>query len=161
MDLIDRMLDHDDWANRQILGLCRDLTDAHLDQTFDIGHETLRATLTHMIFTVGFWTSLMHGQKPEYRDYPHDASIATLTEVYERSYPEFVSIARRAREEQRLDDTYQDHYDLPTSFGGTLIQIVQHNLEHRTESLHILKRLGISDLPEIDFLLWEHVTKGH
>lgn len=161
MDLIDRMLDHDDWANRQVLGLSRDLTDEQLDQVFDIGHGALRATLTHMVFTIGFWTALMNGHKPGYRDYPPDPSIATLTEVYERSYPEFSSLARRVRDEQRLDDTFQDHYDLPTSLGGAIIQIVQHNVEHRTEALHILKRLGVDDLPEIDFLLWEHVLKGH
>ena len=43
MDLLDRLLEHDRWATDQLLELCRGLTDAQLDQPFDIGHRTVRA----------------------------------------------------------------------------------------------------------------------
>jgi hypothetical protein len=33
----------------------KDLTDAQLDQEFDIGHRTLRQTFDHMILNVDFW----------------------------------------------------------------------------------------------------------
>jgi len=52
MDLLDRLLGHDQWATDQLLELSRNLTDEQLDQSFDIGHRTLRATFEHMIFNV-------------------------------------------------------------------------------------------------------------
>ena len=49
MDLLDRLLEHDHWATAQLLDLSRHLSDAQLDQEFDIGHRTLRDTFEHMI----------------------------------------------------------------------------------------------------------------
>ena len=45
MDLLDRLLDHDHWATTQLLDVSRNLTDAQLDQEFDIGHRSLRGTI--------------------------------------------------------------------------------------------------------------------
>ena len=44
MDLLDRLLKHDRWATDQLLEVSRGLSDAQLDQAFDIGHRTLRET---------------------------------------------------------------------------------------------------------------------
>lgn len=162
MDLLDRILEHDRWATAQLLELSRDLTDAQLDQPFDLGHRTLRETFDHMLYTIGFWTGFMVGQPidPDRTTQDYDRSIAAMTERFERDYATFASVARRVRDEQRLDDTFMDHWDLPTTFGGTIIQVPQHNVEHRSEILHILQRLGLPDLPEVDHLLWEHTTQG-
>jgi carboxymethylenebutenolidase len=76
MDLLDRLLEHDHWATSQLLDLSRGLTDAQLDQSFDIGHRTLRATFDHVILNVEFWTAVMAGQPIEYaRD---ASSVAAL-----------------------------------------------------------------------------------
>ncbi|MBA2469663.1 MAG: DinB family protein, partial [Chloroflexia bacterium] len=71
MDVLDRLLGHDHWATVQLLELSRILTDEQLDQPFDIGHRTLRATFEHMIFNVEFWTGVMAGQPV---DAPRDGS---------------------------------------------------------------------------------------
>jgi uncharacterized damage-inducible protein DinB len=154
MDLLDRLLGHDDWATTQLLELSRDLTDAQLDQEFDIGHQTLRATLEHMIFNVGFWTALMTGQPVDtQRD---DRSLPALIDRHESSYATFATLSRQLRDEQRLDDTFVDHYAVRKSFGGTILHVALHNAEHRTEALHILERLGVPDLPELDHGLWDY-----
>jgi hypothetical protein len=44
-------LGHDHWATATLLELSRSLTDARLDQPFDIGHRTLRATFEHNLKT--------------------------------------------------------------------------------------------------------------
>ena len=154
MDLLDRMLEHDKWATSVLLDLSRDLSDAQLDQPFDIGHQTLRATLAHMIVNVEFWTRLMTGQPVE--DGPADATIAELVERHERSYAAFETLARRFRDERRLNDTFLDHYDVHKSFGGTIVHVVLHNAEHRTEVIHILQRLGLPEVPEVDHGLWDY-----
>ena len=154
MDLLDRLLEHDHWATAQLLDLSRGLTDGQLDQEFDIGHRTLRDTFEHVIFNIAFWTALMTEQPvPEERD---DRSVTALIDRHERSYAAFASLARQFRDEQRLEDTYIDHYDARKSFGGTILHVVLHNAEHRTEALHILERLRVPDLPEVDHGLWDY-----
>ncbi len=156
MDLLDRLLEHDRWATEQLLDLSRGLTDAVLDQPFDIGHRTLRATFEHVIFNVAFWTALMTERPVDaQRD---DRSLAALIDRHERSFVAFAILSRQFRDEQRLEDTYVDHYAARKTFGGTILQVILHNAEHRTEALHILERLGVSDLPEIDHGLWDYET---
>ena len=154
MDLLDRLLEHDHWATAQLLDLSRHLTDAQLDQEFDIGHRTLRDTFEHVIFNIAFWTALMTEQPVgEQRD---DRSMPALIDRHERSYATFASRARQVRDEQRLEDTYIDHYYARKSFGGTILHVVLHNAEHRTEALHILERLRVPGLPEVDHGLWDY-----
>jgi uncharacterized damage-inducible protein DinB len=155
MDLLDLLLDHDHWATRRLLDVSGGLTDAQLDQEFDIGHRTLRATFEHMIFNVPFWTAFLAGQPADAQG--DDRSLAALSDCHERSYAAFATVARRLRDEQRLDDTFVDHYAVRKSFGGTILMVVEHNTEHRTEVLHILVRLGVPDLPEVDLGVWEYI----
>ncbi len=156
MDLLDRLLGHDHWATAGLLDLSRDLTDEQLDQPFDVGHRTLRETFEHMIVAVEFWTALM-AERPI--DAPRDDhSLVALVERHERFYATFAIFARRLRDEQRLDDTFVDQYAARKTFGGTIIHVVLHNAEHRTEALHILERLGVPDLPEVDHGLWDYQT---
>ena len=158
MDVLDRLLGHDCWTTARLLELSRGLTDAQLDQPFDIGRRTLRATFDHMIINVGAWTALM-AERP-FDPQRDDRSLAALSERHERFYPAFAALARRLRDEGRLDDTFLDRYGIRQSFGGTVIQIILHNAGHRSEVLHILQRLGVPDLPNGDPQEWEHATQG-
>ena len=116
MDLLDRLLEHDRWATTQLLDLSRGLTDAQLDQEFDIGHKSVRGTFEHMIVNIAFWTGLMTGQPVD--EERGERSLAALIDRHERSYTTFATLGRRLRDEQRLDDTFIDHYDARKSFGG-------------------------------------------
>ena len=159
MELLDRLLEHDLWATTQILGQSRQLSDAQLDQPFDIGHGSLRETLDHLIFVVDFWTTLMAGQPATWERHAQ-RSIAELIERHARFYATFATVARRMRDEQRLDDTFVDHFDGQMTFGGAVLHVVLHNAEHRVEALHILERLGVPVLPEVDHGLWDFERRG-
>lgn len=160
MELLDLMLDHDRWATSQLLKASTSLNDAQLDQVFDIGHRTVRETFAHMIFNVPFWTAFLTGRPTEggysADHHPEDRSLAALIDHHERGYGEFADAARRLRHEGRLGDTYADHYDVRKSFGGTILMLIQHNVEHRAEILHMLARLGVPDLPEVDYGVWDY-----
>lgn len=159
MDLLDRMLGHDQWTTNLVLDYCRDLTDAQLDQEFDIGHRTLRATLDHMIFNVDHWTSYMTGQ-PRTLERKERPSIAELRERHERVYPVFAATARRIHDEGRLGEVFLDHYDYPQSCGSTIYNVIWHNATHRSEARHILERLGVTGMRDLDPQEWEHLTVG-
>ena len=156
MDLLDRMLGRDEWATRRLLELSRDLNDEQLDQPFDVGLGTLRKTLRHIVRNIAFWASLATGQPVN--DPPEAPSIAELLDYYDRGHPAYAAFARSVRTEGRLDETFIDHWNYPQSMGGTAIQVLMHNEGHRTEARHILTRLGVPDVPELDPQLWEHKT---
>lgn len=160
MDLLDRILGHDHWATAQLLERCAPLTDAQLDQEFDIGHRTLRETLDHMIYVLDFWPGWMEGRAVEHdrTTLQYDRSIASLSERFERFSENFASIARRVQREGRLDDTFIDHFEVRQSLGATILQVYTHNCQHRSEVRHMLERLGLTDLWDYDPQEWEHVS---
>ncbi len=158
MALLDRLLGHDHWATARLLDLSRGLTDAQLDQPFDIGHRTLRATFEQMIFNVEFWTASMAEQPVDAQR--EDRSLAALVDRHERSYATFATFTRRVRDDQHLDDTFVDHFGGRMTFGGAIIHVVLHDAEHRTEVLHILERLGVPNLPEVDHGLWDQTARS-
>ena len=64
------------------------------------------------------------------------------------------------RDEGRLEDTFLDHYGYPMTYGGAILMVILHNEAHRTEAVHILARLGVPDLPEVDHGLWDFKRRG-
>jgi len=159
MDVLDRLLDHNQWATITLLNVSRDLSDEQLDHEFDIGHRTLRATFGHMIFdSVEVWSAEMARQQPEAP--PDDRSLATLIDRYEHSYAAFAAVARHARDEQRLEDTFIDHFGAPMTYGGAILMVILHGEEHRGEVRHMLFRLSVPDVPEVDYGLWDFVRRG-
>jgi uncharacterized damage-inducible protein DinB len=160
VELLDRLLEHDQWATTHLLELCRGLTDAQLDQQFDIGHRTVRETLDHQILNIDFWTGLMTGQPFDYQRDP--SSLDTLIADHERAHAAFAHVARQMRDEERLDDTFRDHYGFPQTYGGGILHVMLHNEGHRTEVVHIFARLGVPELSqvEVDHGLWDFKRRG-
>lgn len=158
MDLLDLLLDHDDWATRELLAFCAELPEAQLDQPFDIGHKTIRDTFEHIIGAVPFWTAFLAGQPaPATAGTGDDRSLAGLRAAHERGYAAFAEIARRLRDEGRLAEIYVDHYDVRKSFGGTILMVIEHAAEHRAEIVHMLARLGVPEPPEVDLGVWDYL----
>lgn len=158
MDLLDQLLEHDRWATTQMLESSRGLTDAQLDQEFDIGLRSLRATYDHVFFNIEFWTRVAKGEPTDgiERD---KQSIAVLIERHNDTYDSFTTFVRRMRDEDRHDDTFVDHFGGNMTFGGMAMHLVLHNAEHRSEILHMLNRLDVPDLPEIDHALWDQAVR--
>lgn len=157
MDILDRMLDHDRWATHQLLAASADLSDEQLDQQFDIGHRSLRATLEHLVFNIEAWTAIT-AQAPLDR-YPPDPSLADIAARHDRAQAAFAVLARRLRDEARLDAMFTDHFDEQQSYGAAVIHVLLHNEGHRTEILHLLGHLGGSEPPEVDHALWDQVRR--
>ena len=160
MDLLDRMLGHDNWATAQILEASSGLSDAQLDQEFDIGVRSLRETLDHMVYVIDFWTSQMKGQSAihDRTTQSYDRAVPALGVRHERFHTAFAEFARKAVDEQRLDETFVDHFSYRQSLGATILQVLHHNAQHRAEARHMLQRLGLTRLWDFDPQEWEHAT---
>ena len=162
MDILERLMQHDDWGTTSLLDLGQTLTDAQLDQKFDIGHRSLRATLEHVVYNTEFWTAVMTGQKIAYHP-PIDSPLTELIQRHKLSYPNFQTLTRRVHDEQRLEETFLDHHGGKMTYGGAILHVILHSAEHRTEAVHILHRLDAPDLPdmvEFDHGLWDYVRRG-
>ncbi len=160
MDILDRLLGHDAWTTRQLLLISCDLSDEQLDREFGIGHRTLRETLWHIVGNVIVWTDLLYQRPAMLSDQPPELkrSVDYLLARYEAAYSDFAAIARRIANEHREDETYTDYLDEPPTqktYGGTIAHLITHSMNHRSEVLHILARLGVSDLLEGDTISWE------
>src|SRR5262245_4967555 len=111
MDLLDRLVGHNAWTTHQLLFRCLDLSDGQLDQEFDIGHRTLRATFLHIIRNMEVWPGLMAGQSV-FAD-QQGRSVPEMIERLDRAAASLRSVARAVAERDRWDDHFIDHLDNP------------------------------------------------
>src|ERR1041385_8706230 len=106
MNLLDRLLGHDEAATRELLLICQNLTDEQMDREFDAGWVTLRRTFDHMVSNIEIWTALMI-ERPV-RSGRREVSAHDLLERLQASYAEFAAFARQIEREGRLDDLWTD-----------------------------------------------------
>ncbi len=157
LDLLDRLLEHDIWTTRQVMHLCSDCSEAQLDQPFDLGHQTVRATLLHMIANIETWTRLMEGSLLPNGGSDHPG-LGELQQRHQAASQDFARLARRLRDQGQLAGLYWDTLDQPPrqkSYAGTILHVITHNHMHRADVLHMLQRLGVPGLIEGDVLSWE------
>jgi uncharacterized damage-inducible protein DinB len=160
VDLLERLIGHDVWTTRVLLERCGELTGVQLDQPFEMDHQTVRATLVHMIGNMEVWTDLMAERPVPARE--HEDSLAALTARHERAGAAFLALARDIAASDRLEDRWTDVLDDPPrqkTYGGAIAHVITHDMHHRAQLLWLLARLGLCDLPEGDLLSWEmHTT---
>jgi len=158
MDLLDRLLKHDAWTSQQLLLLCQNLSNEEFDREFDIGHRTVRATFLHMIRNVEVWTDLMRGQAVRA---PGGHSVSAMIERLDRASGDLAALARAVADRGDWDGRFVDCLDDPPiekTFGGSIAHVITHNMHHRAQLLYLLRRLGVTGLPEGDVLSWERQT---
>ena len=163
MDLLDRFLGHDSGTTRELLALCRPLTDEQLDRPLGIDHGTLRDTCVHLVAVMETWTDFMLGQPVRWETLPRDAprSIAELSQRFEAVTGDFAALAARIQAEGGWDNTFVDVWQgRRKTFGAGIAHVLTHNMAHRTHAFAMLDRLGVADLPEGDVLGWERRLRG-
>ncbi|MCA9087909.1 MAG: DinB family protein [Planctomycetaceae bacterium] len=155
MDLLDRLLKHDVWTTRKLLDICSTLSEEQLDGDFELGHRTLRATLHHMLHNMEVWTALMAGQHPVQQA---DCTLPGMITRLDAAESSLASIARRVANSDAWDDLWTDTLDDPPqqkSYGTAIAHLITHNMHHRAQLLYMLRRTGVTPVPEGDVFSWE------
>jgi uncharacterized damage-inducible protein DinB len=140
-----------------LLEIATELTEEQLDQEFDIGHRTVRKTFDHIVWNIECWTDLMKARAVRPRP-DSEPTSASLVQRHEAASAEFMAFARDITNQNRLDDKFLDSLDKPPrekSFGGAIVHLATHGMHHRSQLLYMLRRLGVTRLPEGDVLSWE------
>lgn len=155
MDFLDRLLGHDEWTTRQLLGICERLSDEQLDREFDIGHRTLRGTLDHVIHNVEVWSALMAGEEFARAT---DRRVSGMISRLETGYARLRRVARDIADKNAWNETWIDRLDNPPrekSYGTSIAHIITHSMHHRAQMLYMLRLSGVRELPEGDVFSWE------
>ncbi len=163
MDLLDRLLEHDAWTTRLLMERCRDLSPAELDREFDLGLGTLRKTFAHIVRNVDAWSALMAGEKmPASRG--ATCSIQELLDWHAVATARLTRVAHEIAARSAWDEEWLDVMDEPPSmksYGGSIAHVITHSMHHRGQAIHMMKRLGVEDVPEGDVLSWEAWRKAN
>ena len=157
MDFLDRMLGHDAWTTRQLLLLAMPLTDADLDREFDIGLRTLRATFRHVIHNTNVWEALMAGDVPRTK-VRCPLSIAEMIVAHDAASTSLAMLARDVAARGAWDELFHDVLvEPPQSFtlGAGIAHVLTHSMHHRGQIIHMMKKLGVENVPEGDVMSWE------
>lgn len=155
MDLLDRLLGHDEWTTQKLLEICGPLSQEELDREFDIGHRTLRATLNHIIHNVEVWSSLIAGEQCASQS---DLTMPGMGRRLQVAHARLQTCARRIADEHAWDETWIDTLENPPqkkSYGAAIAHIITHSMHHRAQLLYMLRLSGIADCPEGDVFSWE------
>ena len=158
MTLLDRLLDHDNTITRRLLAQCEALDANQWELPFLLGHMTLLDTFDHMLRNVEVWTDLMMARDVREARRIVPGSTSSLATRWDSTYNEFAQLAREIEQSGRINEMYTDTLDSPPrekSLGGTILHVISHNMAHRAEVLHMMRRLGIEEIAPTDMLSWE------
>jgi uncharacterized damage-inducible protein DinB len=156
--VLEKIFEHNNWANEQILHACSALTDEQLDATpVSATKGTIRETLQHLVRSQAGYLSLLTLPVDQRHRIPA-ASISELEDAARLSGGGLLALARD--EANRLPKTR-----LQTTDGFyvepwiVMIQIINHATEHREQIKSMLSALGITP-PEIDGWTYAEVTRA-
>jgi uncharacterized damage-inducible protein DinB len=158
MDILDRLLQYDTWIMRRMLVHCQQLTEAQRHERFDIGWETVHATLVHVVANMELWNDLLHGRTPQDDSNSRVPSLNELIARHQAVAEELGALARGQAARGNLDGIMVDTLNDPpteSTCGTVLCDIFHENMVHRSEVRHMLKRLYAPPLEAYDPISWE------
>lgn len=134
------------WATREILAVCRNLTDEQLDATAVGAYGSIIDTLRHYIASETHYQARLAGNEPGWDRHADDAPDVEL--LIER-HDELVERWQRFLEEpfdaeHTFVISWHDGIDRNVPAGVVLTQAVIHAVEHRSQICTILTSIGIT-----------------
>ena len=146
-NFLEKLFEHNNWANLRIIEACSKLSDEQLDaepQTVVMG--TIRDTLTHLVVAQHGYLSLLTVPVEERKKVWVSPVIDELRESVKRSGEELTALARDTSHlTERLHTT--DNYHVEP--WVVMVQVINHAHEHREQIKSMLSALGVTT-PEID-----------
>ena len=148
---------YNDWANDRLLGAAAELSDAQLDQAFDVGVGSLRLTLMHIWAGEETWLQRWRGMAET--PWPDQAERISIGELAQRLADtrsrRDAFIAGLSEASLSADVVYRD--SLGSQFRATLanmlIQGAVHSTHHRAQAANLIRRTGGPSI-DLDYMYW-------
>jgi uncharacterized damage-inducible protein DinB len=159
MTILEKLLRHDAWTTRLLLTRAASLSDAALDEPFDMGHRTLRRTFRHIIANMECWCDLVLARPQRSITHTPDDDIAALLARLDIVAAELVAFGESFSSSGRNEDIFTDYLENPAqkkSVTTALAHLCTHGMHHRAQCLWMMRQLGLGNLPEGDLFSWEN-----
>ncbi len=144
-DLIQKLFEHNNWANTQIIQVCSALSDEQLDaEPKSATKGSIRQTLMHLVASQRGYLKLLT-QPLEERLHPTPLAFADLQESADQSGEGLLALARDWAN-QPLPDRLQTSNGYSVEPWLILVQAINHATEHREQINSMLSALGITPL---------------
>lgn len=143
------------WANERILTACQQLTTDQFTRTVtpDPGWSSLRGILVHTLDTEYGWRTAMQAHKDEgilqETDFSDVASLKTRWNIEKAIWLDFAS----SLDDERLNQGYGKKPQTSPKIWQTIMHVVTHGVQHRSEAAYILTGYGQSP-GELDFAIF-------
>jgi uncharacterized damage-inducible protein DinB len=157
---------HNDWGNDKILGLAETLSDAQLDQPFEMGQGSLRKTLNHLGGAEFAWLRRWsHGaDRDDYREDPAGVGVAQFREEFRRIAAERNEfLAAQTDATLANPRTYRNFLGQIHTYplGDMLLHVANHGVHTRAQAVNMLKRVGAAEIkPGLDYIYMKLAQPG-
>ncbi len=152
------------WANLCLLDTCEQLTDAQLDAVFPGTYGSIRVTLKHMLGAEEGYAARSAGgfptTPPLREDEEAPRSFAELRERARRASSAMIAFTEQVTPEQLQVIQLLDEGTYRAPLLVTVIQFVDHGIDHRTQICTALTQLGIQP-PELDVWAYNEAALGY
>jgi uncharacterized damage-inducible protein DinB len=146
-NILVRLFEHNNWANRQIIEACASLSDEQLDaepQSATVG--SIRSTLEHLVASQQGYLGLLTLPIEE-RSRP-TLSFDELGDSLTASGEDLLALVKEGPGE-RLAEQLQTRNGHMVAPWVVLVQVINHATEHREQIKSMLTALGVTP-PDID-----------
>jgi uncharacterized damage-inducible protein DinB len=154
--LLVKLVEHNNWANSQIIQACSALSDAQLDaepQSTTIG--TIRQTLVHFVASQHGYLLLL--TLPVEARRPISPTFAELQQAASISGEGFLALVRDASNYPTAQLQTTDGYFVEP--WVVMVQAINHATEHREQISSMLSALGVTP-PNLDGWAYGEVTNA-
>ena len=155
-NFLERLFEHNNWANAQIVQACSALSDEQLDAPPQSATEgSIRNTLLHLVSAQHGYLRLLTLPLEERRD----RVTVEFADIHESLQNSGERLLELARDESKLPttrlQTRDEYYVEPWVL---MVQIINHATEHREQIKSMLTALGLTP-PSIDG--WDYGDSTH
>jgi uncharacterized damage-inducible protein DinB len=144
-NILEKLFEHNHWANLQVLHACSVLSDEQLDVDPQSATQgTIRSTLSHLVASQRGYLALLTLPVEERPTAP--LAFEELEESARSSGEGFITLLRDGKVPTTRLQTRDGYYVEP---WVVMLQVINHATEHREQIKSMLSALGVTP-PEID-----------
>lgn len=154
---LSEFLKYSEWANGELLRASRSLSDAQLDQPFDMGMGCLRRTLIHIHAGEHVWLQRWQGHTET--PWPNEhvkTPVADIAAQFAKTYEERATFLAKISDRDLPNPiTYRDSKGslFAATLGDMIMQGVLHSAHHRAQAVNMLRRAAGAAV-ELDYMMW-------
>ena len=165
MDILDRLLEHNAWATRQLIEHCRGLSPNEFTQSFAIGPGNVHDTLLHIVTAMQRWANRIGGGeiRPSPRSDRHTCTPEELVRELEIAHADVTAAAQSVADAGRLDEMMEltvDGHRYEFTRGTAITHVLTHGMHHRAQVFNMLRHLGRMPAIDGDAIEWEIATRS-